>query len=105
MNTQQNRLNQRRKTLIKRMTRVGPFIEGTLSVTQRMCGSTGCVCHRGKKHSAMYLTWKEDQESRSLYIPVRRHKDALAMSRNYKKLKQLIRKLSDLHKKVLIDKK
>lgn len=36
-----------------------------------------------------------------MYIPVAKQKEALAMSRNYKRLKTLIRKLSDLHKKEL----
>jgi hypothetical protein len=97
-------LRKRKAKAKKQLTRIGPFIEGTLAVTRRMCGGTGCACRRGKKHAAMYLTWKDDQETRSLYIPVGRQKEAQAMSRNYKKLKKLIRKLSDIHKKLLVHK-
>lgn len=79
-------------------------MEGSLSVTERMCGQKSCVCRRGKKHRAMYLTWKEDGKTRSMYIPVAKQKEALAMSQNYKKLKTLIRKLSDFHKKALTHK-
>jgi hypothetical protein len=93
----------RRKKLLKKLDKAGPFIEGSLAVTPRMCGIAGCVCHRGKKHSAMYLTWKEDQKTKSLYIPVERQKEALAMNRNYKKVKKIIKSLSELHKKMLVD--
>ena len=104
MNMKTTNLAQRRKNILKKMLRAGPFLEGTLAVTQRMCGAKECVCRRGKKHKAMYLTWKEEGKSRSMYVPVAKQKEALLMSQNYKKLKKLIRRLSDLHKKELIRK-
>ena len=95
---------ERRKNMIKKVAGIAPFIEGTLAITERMCGGKGCVCRRGKKHRAMYLTWKEERKTRSMYIPVAKQKEALVMSENYKKLKKLIRRLSNLHKKALIAK-
>lgn len=91
----------RRQKLTNKLTMVGPFMEGTLAVTQRTCGRKGCACLRGKKHSAMYLTWKEERKTQAMYIPVGKQKEALLMSQNYKKLKKLIRQLSELHKKAL----
>ncbi len=88
--------------LTLKLGRIGPFIEGSLSVTKRMCGSEGCACHRGQKHSAMYLTWKEDRKTKSLYIPVGCQEEALAMNRNYKIIKKVIRMLSELNKKLLV---
>lgn len=104
MNTQTKKSSQQRKKMMKKVAGIGPFIEGSLAVTERMCGQANCPCQRGKKHKAMYLTWKEDGETRSMYVPVGRQKEALAMSQNYKKLKKLIRRLSVFHKKKLISK-
>jgi len=87
---------------LKQASKTGPFIEGTLAITPRMCSSKGCVCHRGKKHLAMYLTWKQNKKTRSMYVPVGRQEQALAMNRNYKNLKKVIRKLSDIYKKLLV---
>lgn len=98
-------LTKKRKAVLKKVIKIGPFIEGTLAVTQRMCGAKKCTCLRGKKHKAMYLTWKEKQETRSMYVPVRRQEEALEMSRNYKKVKKLIRILSNMNKKSLARKK
>ena len=101
MKSHNKMIKNRKIALMKKVSKVGPIMEGSLAVTERMCGQTTCVCRRGKKHRAMYLTWKEDGKTRSMYIPVAKQKEALEMSRNYKRLKVLIRKLSDLHKKAL----
>lgn len=104
MNIKRKMMGKRRKRLMKKVAGIGPFIEGTLAVTPRMCGAKGCACRRGQKHMAMYLTWKEDRKTRSLYIPVERQKEAVAMNKTYKKLKKLIRTLSDIQKKILAHK-
>jgi hypothetical protein len=91
----------RRKKLMKKLAQVGPFIEGSLTVTPRMCGTKGCACHHGKKHLAMYFTWKEDKKTKSLYVPVDRQKEARVMTGNYKKLKIILKILSNLNKKIL----
>ena len=99
-----NKFDRELQKLTKTMAEIGPFIEGSLSVTLRMCGSKNCPCQRGHKHSAMYLTWKEERKTRSLYVPVSRQKEALAMSENYKKLKTIIRKISEINKMILTSK-
>lgn len=80
----------------------GPFIEGNLSTSYRICGNKGCrACADGEKHPAMFFTWKEEKTTKSLYVPVSRWKEAKFYSANYKRLKKTIRKLSDLQKKIL----
>jgi len=49
----------------------------------------------------MYLTWKKNQKTQALYIPVANQKEAELWSQNYKKLKKQIREVSDFHKKLL----
>lgn len=96
-----NNYLEKRKILLDQIVNLGPFIEGSLSRSERCCGSTGCVCHRGKKHQVMYFTWKEDQVTKSVYVPVAKWDHAEECNKNYKKLKILIAKLSDLEKAAL----
>lgn len=91
----------RRKMMLRGLAKAGPFIEGSLTTVLRICGKKGCACERGKKHPAMFFTWKKDQVTQTLYVPVARQKLARECSRNYKKLKKMLRKLSDLQKKLL----
>lgn len=92
----------KQKKLMGGLGKIGPFIEGTLSTSYRICGNKGCrACASGAKHPAMFFTWKEEKATKSLYVPVSRWKEAKIYSSNYKKLKKTIRKLSDLQKKIL----
>jgi hypothetical protein len=101
MKKQLKSLINRKYKLLTQLGRDMPFIEGSLSISQRECASEGCICHRGKKHQSMALTWKEDQKTKSLYVPAEKQKQALAWSKNYKKIKALIRNLSEVNKQIL----
>lgn len=94
-------LQKRHKKLLKKLGSIGPFIEGTLTTLYLVCNSKGCACQRGQKHPSMRLTWKKDKITKALYIPVAKRKQAVIYSKNYKRLKTLIRKMSDLQKKIL----
>jgi len=89
------------KKLLFQLSRIGPFIEGSLSESKRCCGTRSCACHRGKKHKVMYFTWKEDQVTKSAYVPCAKWDHAKECHKNYKKLKTLVRKLSNLEKHAL----
>lgn len=96
-------VQKKQKMLIRSLSQVGPIVEGTLSTVRRICGTPGCRCRTNpaKKHPAMFLTWKENQKTQTLYIPVAHLKEAELWSKNYKRLKKRIRKVSDFHKKLL----
>lgn len=97
------KMTKKQKALIKKMAEIGPFIEGSLSTVYRICGRESCACMKeGKKHPAMFFTWKdENQKTKSLYVPVSKQKNAIMCNKNYKKLKVIIKKFSDIQKKVL----
>ena len=96
-------IQKEQKRLIRSLSQIGPVVEGSLSTVRRICGNPRCQCRKDptKKHPAMYLTWKENQKTQALYIPVANQKEAELWSQNYKKLKKQIRKVSDFHKKLL----
>jgi len=96
-------IRKRQKKLIRSLSQAGPVVEGTLATVRRFCGNSRCRCRTdpGKKHPALYLTWKEKQKTQALYIPVAHQEEARLWSKNYKKLKKQIKKVSDFHKKLL----
>ena len=96
-------LIKKQRLLIRQLSHVGPFITGSVSRLYRICGTKNCRCSTGgKKHEALYLTWKEDQNTKSLYIPVSMHAETTQWVRNYKKLKKMIKKISAVQKDILI---
>lgn len=94
-------LIKKQKKLTKKLVGLIPFIEGSLTTTYRTCNSTGCACQRGQKHPSMFFTWKENKVTKSLYVPTEKQSLALECQKNYKKLKSVIKLLSDLQKQIL----
>ena len=57
------------------------MVQGGLSETSRRCGKSTCQCARDPtyRHGPhLYLTYREDGESRSLYVPAEHAADARA---------------------------
>ena len=96
-------IRKKQKKLIRSLSQIGPVVEGSLATVRRICGNARCRCRTdpAKKHPAMYLTWKENQKTQALYIPVAHQEDARLWSKNYKKLKKQIKRVSEFHKKLL----
>src|SRR5215510_5255358 len=63
----------RRKSLIRALLAVTrSMVQGGLSETSRRCGRATCACHQDPtyRHGPhLYLTYRDDGESRSLYVP------------------------------------
>jgi hypothetical protein len=59
--------------LIQRLLRATEtMVQGGLSETSRRCGNPGCICFRDPKHlhgPHLYITYRDDGKSRSLYVP------------------------------------
>jgi len=62
-----------RHALLRKLLRAADtMIQGGLSETTRRCGNPNCACHRdpARRHGPhLYITWTEDRQSRSLYVP------------------------------------
>jgi hypothetical protein len=92
----------KRQTLLRQLQNLGPWIEGTLVATTRKCGKEGCACHHnGPKHPVLFITWKEAGKTISLYIPRQLESTVKEWTQNYKKLKALIRQVSDVQKQIV----
>jgi hypothetical protein len=63
----------KKKRLIQRLLRVTEaMVQGGLSETSRRCGNANCVCYSDPQRlhgPHLYITYREDGKSRSLYVP------------------------------------
>ncbi len=79
-----NRHHARREALLGRLGGVGPFIEGSLCAVKR----AGCA------KPGWHLTWKQGGKTRTVYVPVELVPEVKAWTREYKRLKSLVRKVT-----------
>ena len=90
------------RELTKQLRKVGPFIGETVSVVERKCGKPACACHRGgPKHPAMFVTWKEEGKTATLYVPRRLEGEVREWAANHRTLKDLIRRITELRKDII----
>ena len=93
----------KQKKLLKKLRKIGPVLEGSLNRVKRICGNPNCRCRKYSKykHPATYLTWKEENKTKALYIPVSMNENAKQWNDNYKKMRALMKKISELQKKII----
>jgi hypothetical protein len=83
-NRVKNRFVNRREALLRQIAIIGPFIEGTLVKLPR----------KDCRHVAHRLTTKIKGKTQAVYVPLDRVKDVEAWTREYRRLKRLIKDVS-----------
>ena len=70
----------RQERLLKRLLQTTEkMVQGGLSETSRRCGNPHCICQRDPERlhgPHLYITYREDGKSRSLYVPPEHAKSA-----------------------------
>ena len=95
-------LIRRRDAQLKRLRRLGPFVNGSLVLIARTCGNSAhCRCSRGKKHVNTYLSYAAKGKTKMVYIPVDLEKEAHRWSAEYRELKEVVAEISDLQKEII----
>jgi hypothetical protein len=79
-----NRFEHRRRALLKQLSQLGPFVEGSLIGVQ----------HPTCKHVAWRLTFKVRAKTRTVYVPVDMAQEVRQWTHSYRRLKTLIRKVT-----------
>jgi hypothetical protein len=79
--TVKNRFVKRREAVLRQIAGIGPFIEGTLVK----------IPHKGCRHVAHRLTYKIDRKTHAVYVPLDRVKDVETWTKEYRRLKGLIK--------------
>lgn len=90
-----------RISLLKRLSKVGPFIKGSLVTIERPCGYPHCRCAKGPGHESFYLTYKWKAKTQTLYIPRGLETEVAQWTSEYQKLKMLIAQMDDTQKKIV----
>jgi len=66
-------MRKQQRQLVARLLRAAEtMVQGGLSQTSRRCGNPGCICYRDPQHlhgPHLYITYRENGKSRSLYVP------------------------------------
>ena len=81
---------------IKQVNENLDILIGSVIVNYLKCGKD-CTCNNGKKHKKYYLSSKDGGKTRNSYLPPGAVDEAKEMSRRYKKLKSILRELSQLN--------
>ena len=79
-------LDRRRKAVLKKMGKAGPFIMATPAKVRVRCGYSGCDCVRDerKRHEKLHISWTEGRgKNGSMYIPIGLRKEVLEWVENY----------------------
>jgi hypothetical protein len=88
--------------VLARIRKTKPLVEGSFTVTRKRCGNPKCRCTReGPIHETALLTWKEGGRTRTLYVPKDARKEVAQWVKESKKLKGLIKELSEEQRKLL----
>jgi hypothetical protein len=89
------RTNAAGQRILARLRTIGPFLEGSLTITTKRCGRPTCRCARaGPIHETALLTWKEQQKTCTLYIPIAWREEVAAWVAECQRLKELIHAMS-----------
>ncbi len=98
------RTNEQGRDILQRIRRIGPFIQGSLSITKKRCGRPSCRCaDEGPIHETALLTWKEAQRTRTLYVPIGLRQKVASWIEEGKELKRLIAEMSEAQRSFLTD--
>lgn len=90
-----SRFETRRDAKLKRLAACRPFVAASLCEVDRRCGHPNCKCARGQPHKAHVLTRKVNGKTETVHVPKDLVEEVRAWVNEYKRIKRLIREVSD----------
>lgn len=95
-------LERKRGGLLKELSGIGPFVDGSMALVKRRCGNKNCKCYlKDEKHESYYLMYKVRGVTKAVYIPVDMEDTVRQWNENYKKLKDTIAEISRIDKQII----
>ena len=103
MNETFSMLDNRRKGVLKRIARTGPFMMASPVYVKVKCGNPRCKCARDKKarHEKLHLSWMDAEGSGTQYVPVGLRKEVLEWVENYWMVKEHMKEMTDLSRRMI----
>ena len=95
-------IKRKRDGLVKKLSDIGPFVDGSIAKVKRRCGNKNCKCYlKGEKHESYYLMYKVKGVTKAVYIPVDIQDEVREWNENYKKLKRIIAEIVRANKEII----
>lgn len=99
---ERRRLEAKRKRLLRKIVELDPWIQGSLVSTKRICGKPNCSCRRGgPKHPALFVTWKDQGKTLSLYVPRKMESEVQTWGKNYQRLKAILQEITEIQRRIV----
>ena len=89
-------LVKKRREAAKGMPRITEVVHGSVVIVNRSCGKANCRCQKGFKHSSLYISQRHKGRTRMIYIPKRSEAEVRRLVNNYRKIKVVMDKISDV---------
>jgi len=98
--------NMQGRQALDRIRKIKPFVQASLNITKKRCGNPRCRCaQEGPLHEVALLTWKQDQRTRTLYVPIELRQEVQRWVQEGKLLKRLVAEVSQAQREFLTSKK
>ena len=99
MNRKYMNINLKKATsYLARIVHKGNYLRGNPVIMKRVCGNKNCKCIReGKKHISLYICKKEEGNTKMTYVPKRLEDEVQEKIANYRKIKKLLERISELN--------
>jgi hypothetical protein len=95
--------NESGKRILESIRKIKPFVQASLSISQKRCGNPKCRCAReGPIHETALLTWKEGGRTKTLHVPSDLREEVAKWVKEGKLLKNLIGQMSAVQREILI---
>jgi hypothetical protein len=79
----------------------GPLIRGSFGTRSRVCGTPGCRCTRGEKHTSKYLTATDGGKVRQVHVPAGDEERVAEGVVRYRRFRRMRKRLVELEALVL----
>ena len=89
------------REVAKGIPRIQEVIRGSIVIMARHCGNASCRCQKGFKHRSLYVSQRYKGKTRMIYIPKRSEATVRRLISNYRKVKMVMDKISDVNIKML----
>jgi Family of unknown function (DUF6788) len=94
------------RRILAQIRKIKPFVQASLTICRKQCGKRRCRCaQEGPIHEAALLTWKEGQRTRTIHVPADLRQGVAKWVEEGKRLRSLIREMSQAQRELLINKK
>lgn len=84
----------RKKRLLSQLP---DLMKGSITLTSRSCGKTGCRCQRGMKHPIYFFGYSIKGEKKILSVPAKAYPLVQKLIDNWKHHKGFIEELTDIN--------